>query len=415
MTHQQLFKPLAARITLSLAVAPLACSMATAQPLKLEPNPNGPDDTITIDVGEWVANWEVYLNQGTIDNSGQIDNSNNFTNEGTLDNSGDITNEWSISNEDTGTIYNRADGWLLNLGGIENSGIIDNSGRIDNVEYLSNAGTIDNRAGGTIDNYGLDNSGIINNSGTIYNEDMHNRDLGTINNMGNMFTFERLENSGIINNFGTFDNVYNLDNWTGGTLNNEGMLINEGWLDNWGTIDNSGTIDNTLGGTFTNYGTLRGTGTFIGDLINDGGVVAPGSSPGTMTIDGNFTLAGTGILDIEIGGLAPGLFDVLNVTGTADLTGGTVNISFLDGYDIITDLGPGETWDSEFLTAAGGIISFDSVINFTGPSYIDFDVVRHGDDWVFEATNVVPIPPAVLLGGIGLALSGWKLRRREES
>jgi len=60
--------------------------------------------------------------------------------------------------------------------------------------------------------------------------------------------------------------------------------------------------------------------------------------------------------------------------------------------------------------------SFDSVINynFLGLSGFHFDVFQRGNALVFEATNVVPVPSAVLLGGIGLALAGCKMRRRED-
>jgi hypothetical protein len=134
-----------------------------------------------------------------------------------------------------------------------------------------------------------------------------------------------------------------------------------------------------------------------------------------MMIDGDFTLDDLGILEIEIGGFTPGLFDHLDITGIADLSGGTIELSFLSGYDIVTDIGAGETWQLAFLTA-GDITNFDSLINynFTMPPNFLFDVFQQGNELIFEATNVVPIPSTILLGTIGLACAGFKLRKRKE-
>ena len=162
-------------------------------------------------------------------------------------------------------------------------------------------------------------------------------------------------------------------------------------------------------GAFVNLG--------AGNTLTNAGVFSPGGSGTALDtiLTGDFTLAETGILDMEIGGFAPGSFDFLDITGTADLSGGNINFSFLPGYDIITDVGPGDSWELTFLSA-DYISSFDSVINynFLGLPYFSFNVFQRGNDLVFEATNVVPLPPAVLLGGIGLALAAWKMRRREE-
>jgi len=78
-------------------------------------------------------------------------------------------------------------------------------------------------------------------------------------------------------------------------------------------------------------------------------------------------------------------------------------------------VGPGQSKAFTFLIA-GYINSFNSVINynFTGLQYFQFDVFQQDNDLVFKATNLVPIPGAVVLGGIGLAVAGWKLRKRKE-
>lgn len=70
---------------------------------------------------------------------------------------------------------------------------------------------------------------------------------------------------------------------------------------------------------------LGGTGNLVGNVLNRG-VLAPGASAGTLSIDGNFTQTSTGIFDLEIENL--GLFDRLLVTGNAAL-GGTLRLTNL--------------------------------------------------------------------------------------
>ena len=78
-------------------------------------------------------------------------------------------------------------------------------------------------------------------------------------------------------------------------------------------------VNGKLGGTCTvaPNGALGGVGT-IGTVINDG-VVAPGNSIGTLTVNGNYTQSSSGTLAIEIDGM--GENDLLQVTGTASLNG----------------------------------------------------------------------------------------------
>jgi T5SS/PEP-CTERM-associated repeat protein len=76
-------------------------------------------------------------------------------------------------------------------------------------------------------------------------------------------------------------------------------------------------------------GSLAGDGSLSAPLVRNDGVVAPGTSPGTLTIDGNFTQHASGKLQIELA--SPNSYDVLNVTGQANL-GGTLEIILLEGF-----------------------------------------------------------------------------------
>jgi len=76
---------------------------------------------------------------------------------------------------------------------------------------------------------------------------------------------------------------------------------------------------------------LVGSGTLSSNLVN-GGTVSPGSSPGIITVDGNYTQESGGILEIELGGDQAGTgYDQLQVTGAATLAG-TLDVSLIDGF-----------------------------------------------------------------------------------
>lgn len=75
-------------------------------------------------------------------------------------------------------------------------------------------------------------------------------------------------------------------------------------------------------------GELRGNGTIIG-MVQNGGVVSPGTSPDALSIDGDYTQSAAGELLIELASLTS--HDQLLVTGTATLNG-TLTINFIDGF-----------------------------------------------------------------------------------
>ncbi|MEZ5065866.1 MAG: FlgD immunoglobulin-like domain containing protein [bacterium] len=79
-------------------------------------------------------------------------------------------------------------------------------------------------------------------------------------------------------------------------------------------------------------GTLAGTGTVSGDVRSTAGRVAPGASPGTLTITGDYTQESGATLALELGGYTPGAeHDVLAVSGDADLRG-TVEVALVNGF-----------------------------------------------------------------------------------
>ena len=78
-------------------------------------------------------------------------------------------------------------------------------------------------------------------------------------------------------------------------------------------------------------GLLTGTGS-VGPDLRNGGRVAPGSSPGTLTVTDDYTQTAAGTLVVELGGLeASTEYDVLDVADDAAL-GGTLEVKAIGGY-----------------------------------------------------------------------------------
>jgi autotransporter-associated beta strand protein len=94
---------------------------------------------------------------------------------------------------------------------------------------------------------------------------------------------------------------------------------------------NGGTAPVNFAGTGN---VLGGGGTLVGDFhVSGGASIAPGASPGVLTIDGDSTLGPGGVLQIEIGGTQPGSeYDQLNVLGHMTLDGAVLYVSFLNGF-----------------------------------------------------------------------------------
>ncbi|HDS1146334.1 TPA: autotransporter domain-containing protein [Stenotrophomonas maltophilia] len=131
---------------------------------------------------------------------------------------------------------------------------------------------------------------------------------------------------------------------TGGvsTVSASGVLNNSNLVVNGGVVSFNGT---QTGGTTTvgANGLLKGVGT-LGNTRVDG-IIAPGNSIGTLTINGNYVQGATGTYAAE---LAPGgRSDQLHVTGTATLGGTLVALPEPGVYYL------GEQFN--FLRADGGI------------------------------------------------------------
>lgn len=193
----------------------------------------------------------------------------------------------------------------------------------------------------------LNGGGILTNQSTISLTNIFDKSIqgsttlnneGTINNTssGNL----NIQGGSVVNNqaIGVID--LQADN---GNITNSGVLNNTGLLKRTTTtgivsisveLNNSGTIRVETGELaianglpFTNEvsGVVTGVGIFtLPDLANytNNGVFAPGSSPGTLTIQGDFESSSDAVLDVELDGLTQGTeYDLLAIDGDADFDG----------------------------------------------------------------------------------------------
>lgn len=157
-------------------------------------------------------------------------------------------------------------------------------------------------------------------------------------------------------------------------------------------------------------GSLNGSGgTITGNVGNYGGAVAPGNSPGHITIEGEYLQIG-GTLEIEIASETD--FDVLNVLGPATFQAANVHFSFIEGF------APTEGFEFQFLSAELQSVQ-DTTFSYSGlaPGFVF--TVGPGQEpgaLIFAALNdgvLVPEPASALLlilGG-GALLVRRRLRR----
>ncbi|MEX2172376.1 MAG: hypothetical protein WD851_23855 [Pirellulales bacterium] len=124
------------------------------------------------------------------------------------------------------------------------------------------------------------------------------------------------------------------------TIDNNSQLTVGNTLKLWqlGTVNLVGgaltaaTIDSNFGPRNFNFtgGTLH-VDTFAGELVNDGGTLAPGTSIGTTNVLLSYTQRAGSTLEIEIGGTTPADFDRLIVGGPA-FFGGELDVHLAAGY-----------------------------------------------------------------------------------
>lgn len=140
-----------------------------------------------------------------------------------------------------------------------------------------------------------------------------------------------------------------------------------------------------------NRGTLSGTGV-IESTVASSGTIAPGSSPGTLTIEDDLVLLPGSNLTVEVNGLTPGtLHDVIAVGGTASLDS-NLTVEVASSFEPEND-------DTVTAIPAGGVTgTFDSVESTVTANGMVFDVVYRADGVDLVAGGYVPPVVQIVIG-----------------
>jgi len=98
---------------------------------------------------------------------------------------------------------------------------------------------------------------------------------------------------------------------------------------NAGSLLVNGAVSASSGVTVASGATLGGSGSISSNTtVNSGGTLSPGNSPGTLTINGNLTMASGSTLAIEINGTTAGThYDQVIVNGAVDVTGAALSVT----------------------------------------------------------------------------------------
>jgi hypothetical protein len=355
---------------------------------------------------------------------------------GKVENYGHITgnNNQGVYINGNGTVTNRTGGTITANGATIGvniaSGVVTNEtgafitgGR--NGVVITSTGAVDNSGTISSDNTGLygvrfSNSlaGTVNNSGTIQgqtgisfggsgddsliNSGIINGRAGTAVQMGGGADKVTLKTGSIIT--GTIDGGAGSDTLT---LLGSGS-VSTGQLLNFETIIKDGSEKWILKGTGStggnlniNQGELAASGTITGNVtVGNDGMLSPGNSPGTFTINGNFSSSGN--LEFEIGGLGAGLCDVLDINGGATFTGGSIHFDFASGFNAKA----GDSWNFLFANSIDGWnnLAFDFHGLGTGLGW-EFEQIAGGERLLITQSgggSPVPEPTTMLLVCLGL-------------
>jgi hypothetical protein len=136
--------------------------------------------------------------------------------------------------------------------------------------------------------------------------------------------------------------------------------------------------------------------------VKNGGILAPGTSPGTLSITGNYTQDPAGILQIELASNSN--YDRLPISGTVALAG-SLQVSLLNNYSPVS----GDTFDILSWTSETGTFSTLQLPSLGGT--LGWDTSKLYTIGRLSVTTV-PEPSSIALAVAAVSIFAVKFRRR---
>lgn len=275
-----------------------------------------------------------YANDGTIKigAGGYFEIGGNFTNSGSLLIDGGSS--YMLVMQD---FINNAGGTVTVQGGAANPPLATQPAMaqlVNGYSLLDIDGTLTNAGSMTLDGYGAEvvvyggmsnaqgagikvqNQGylvsegsVFGNAGAILVSDAYAYFMGGVDNA----------QSGTIEVAGTGSGFYS----AGPMMSAGAIVLNDGYL----MVDPQNGAALTMSG-----GTLKGNGGIYGNVVNEGGTIAPGNSAGALSVEGDLTLGSGSTLLMELGSATDASAnDMISVSGLFTM-GGALQLSTINGY-----------------------------------------------------------------------------------
>ena len=149
--------------------------------------------------------------------------------------------------------------------------------------------------------------------------------------------------------------------------------------------------------------------------VNDGGMLSPGASPGSITFSNTLTLAPDSVFAVELTGNGVNQHDQVVAMSTVSVSNSVLSLALGyapvvgDAFTIISNLGPSAIFGT-FIDPQGDVLTNNAMFVSGGMTFqVNYNGGINGQDVVLTA--VIPEPSTCLLVALG-ALGVFGMRRR---